>query len=520
MVTRERVALMAAALALACGGPRVSARRIDAGEDEPPADVGSALPRDAAGQRNQGASVPDATRAPEPDAIPPDSAPPEDSSPPDASTPPDASAPPPPPDAEATPADARPVLPAAAIPAPWTSEDVGLVGIAGGAGQTPGTYQVRGSGADIWGTVDAFHLLHRPVKGDVEIVARLVSQEYVHTDAKAGLMLRESTAPDARNAFMAVLPAKSGGLGKGSRLQFRDKRTDLLTGFVDLASARPPLPDAAPLWLRLVRQGARLTGYVSADGVAWVEDGSVMMPTLPDELLGGLAVCAHGDGDANLAVFDGVRVTAISDAAWAHDQVGMLGGYAAGGPARFTIEGAGAGPAGKADGVSFVHRREQQVGDVELSARITALSQAGSGTARAGLMLRSGLSPDARMLALVVELGPKGQRYSLVKRAYDGAAVTITSMAISAPSPSLQPVWLKLTRVGNGFLGQVSAGSDRNGPFVTVAQVSGFIIPANALVGVAAAAGSDDAVSAATIEDFALAIPPAPTMPPPVDGGP
>lgn len=108
----------------------------------------------------------------------------------------------------------------------------------------------------------------------------------------------------------------------------------------------------------------------------------------------------------------------------------------------------------------------------------------------------------------------------MVKRAYDGAAVTSTSMSISAPSHSLQPVWLKLTRIGNGFLGQVSAGADRHGPFVTVAQASGFIIPANALVGVVAAAGSDDAVSAVTIEDLALAIPPPPTMPPPDDGGP
>src|SRR5882757_10200546 len=32
--------------------------------------------------------------------------------------------------------DGRPVLPAAAIPAPWVSEDIGMVGVAGGAGRT------------------------------------------------------------------------------------------------------------------------------------------------------------------------------------------------------------------------------------------------------------------------------------------------------------------------------------------------------------------------------------------------
>jgi hypothetical protein len=193
---------LALSLGLACSGPRAVLRKVDAGYEEPTDDVSAPLPRDAA-------------------------------SPPDAETTPDG---------EATPVDARPGLPAAAIPAPWISEDVGAVGMAGGSGQTEGTYQVRGSGADIWGTADAFRFVHRPVSGDVEIVARLVSQEIPNADAKAGLMLRESTAPDARNAYMAVLPARSPTSGKGSRLQYRDKRTDLLTGFVDL----PPPVDGGP----------------------------------------------------------------------------------------------------------------------------------------------------------------------------------------------------------------------------------------------------------------------------------
>jgi len=118
----------------------------------------------------------------------------------------------------------------------------------------------------------------------------------------------------------------------------------------------------------------------------------------------------------------------------------------------------------------------------------------------------------------VVELGPKGQRVSIIKRAYDGAAVTTTGTDNAAGS-TLQSVWLRLTRVGNDFVGQVNLGADRRGPFTTAAQVSALVIPANAFVGVVAASGSAEASSAATLENVTIAIPKAPTTPPPGDAG-
>ncbi|HXD73022.1 MAG TPA: hypothetical protein VN628_04770, partial [Vicinamibacterales bacterium] len=41
------------------------------------------------------------------------------------------------------------------VPDPWNSIDVGTVGLAGSAGYENGTFTVKGSGADIWGTADA-----------------------------------------------------------------------------------------------------------------------------------------------------------------------------------------------------------------------------------------------------------------------------------------------------------------------------------------------------------------------------
>ena len=45
----------------------------------------------------------------------------------------------------------------ASVPAPWASTDIGAVGLAGSAAENGGQFAVYGSGADIWGSADAFH---------------------------------------------------------------------------------------------------------------------------------------------------------------------------------------------------------------------------------------------------------------------------------------------------------------------------------------------------------------------------
>ena len=52
------------------------------------------------------------------------------------------------------------------LPAPWTDQDVGAVGIAGSAAFGNGNFTVKGAGADIWGNADAFHYVYQPLSGD------------------------------------------------------------------------------------------------------------------------------------------------------------------------------------------------------------------------------------------------------------------------------------------------------------------------------------------------------------------
>src|SRR5207248_11595377 len=58
-----------------------------------------------------------------------------------------------------------------ALPAPWTHQDVGSTGQAGSAAYGAGTFTVRGAGADIWGTNDAFQYVNQEVRSDGLMVA-------------------------------------------------------------------------------------------------------------------------------------------------------------------------------------------------------------------------------------------------------------------------------------------------------------------------------------------------------------
>src|SRR5262249_59990003 len=98
----------------------------------------------------------------------------------------------------------------AGVPAPWPSRDIGAVGLAGSASYAAGVFTIAGAGADIWGAADAFQFVSQTVSGDIDIVARVLSLSNTHPKAKAGVMLRESDAPDAANVILDVKPARGG----------------------------------------------------------------------------------------------------------------------------------------------------------------------------------------------------------------------------------------------------------------------------------------------------------------------
>ena len=180
------------------------------------------------------------------------------------------------------------------LPTQWASQDVGGVALAGSAGEAGGTYTVTGSGADIWGTADAFHYAYRSLTGDGEIVARVASVQNTDPWAKAGVMMRGSLDASSAHAALFVSP------GRG--VAFQRRVTD---GAVSTHTSGGDL--TAPRWVRLVRTGNAITASASSDGAAWTVVGTDAIG-VGETIYVGLAVSSHDDTRLCTATFDGVAV--------------------------------------------------------------------------------------------------------------------------------------------------------------------------------------------------------------------
>lgn len=182
------------------------------------------------------------------------------------------------------------------LPPPWTSDDVGMVGVEGSASESGGTWSLTGSGLNIANRSDAFHFASRTLDGDGEIIARVASVQNSSAWSQAGIMLRAGTASGAAHAFVAVTPTRGVIVKQRSTAGAKTRSITGPTG-------------GAPRWLRLVRAGDQITAATSADGTNW-STAAVLTVTLPDEALVGLAVTSRVDGTLCQAVFDNVAVTA------------------------------------------------------------------------------------------------------------------------------------------------------------------------------------------------------------------
>jgi regulation of enolase protein 1 (concanavalin A-like superfamily) len=185
--------------------------------------------------------------------------------------------------------------PSTALPADWGQSDIGAVPFAGSATYTNETFSVTGSGADIWGTADAFHYAYRTLTGDGTIAARVASiPQGVNSWVKAGVMIRASLAADSPHAFMLASAAK------GVAFQRRALAGDVSTSTAGTFSA-------APRWLKLQRNGNLFSAYESADGVNWTLVGTESI-TMGTTVYVGLTVTSHTTGASATCTFDGVVI--------------------------------------------------------------------------------------------------------------------------------------------------------------------------------------------------------------------
>ncbi|HEY0548874.1 MAG TPA: DUF1349 domain-containing protein, partial [Verrucomicrobiae bacterium] len=185
---------------------------------------------------------------------------------------------------------------APSLPSPWNTADIGSVGAAGLASYTSGAFDVVGSGADIWGTADEFRYVYQSSSGDCSVSAKVNQVSNTDIWAKAGVMIRESTAAGSIQASVVVTP--------GSGVSFQ-RRTS--TGGTSVSTIQAGI--TAPRWVRLTRTGSSFAAYYSTDGVTWTQLGTAQTITMASGATIGLAVTSHNDGNLCTANFSSVTAT-------------------------------------------------------------------------------------------------------------------------------------------------------------------------------------------------------------------
>ncbi|MFI9827499.1 alginate lyase family protein [Streptomyces sp. NPDC051913] len=201
-------------------------------------------------------------------------------------------------------------------PAPWTYGDLGdpvlddrafgTLGVAavvtpGSTSYADGTFTVRGAGTDL--TVNSQGMtgqfVRRPVTGDCEVTARLVSRGGATAD-RVGLLMAKSLSPFDQAAGAIVTG--------GTTAQLMLRKT-VAGGSVFSGTTTVPLP----LLLRLKRTGTAFAAAVSTDdGATWTDLAAGEIPGFGDAPFHvGLVVCSRSPLVRCTTEFEEVIVTSL-----------------------------------------------------------------------------------------------------------------------------------------------------------------------------------------------------------------
>ncbi len=179
---------------------------------------------------------------------------------------------------------------AGALPAGWSDQDIGSVGLAGSASCCGSSFVMHGGGADIWNTADAFNFAGATLAGDSSIVTRVDEVQETDGWAKGGVMYRNDNTAGSMFVDMIVSAAN------GASLQWRSAAGGGCSS-INIAGVAPPA------WVMLARSGNTFTASYSPDGATWTAAGSTTV-AMTGTALAGLAVTAHNNSALCLAAFD------------------------------------------------------------------------------------------------------------------------------------------------------------------------------------------------------------------------
>ena len=376
------------------------------------------------------------------------------------------------------------VVSAQTLPSGWTVSDVGSPAIPGYGTYSNQTFTVSGAGAKgIGATSDQFTLAHQSLTGDGIIIARVASLQNAPPNAQVGIMLRDSL--DARSKFVAFL------LSKTNELMFK-RRTSLGGSTANTKAG----PRTAPVWLKLQRQATTITASWSNDGSTWTVYGSAAA-AMGSVVYAGLAVTSYTDVAAAQAAFTNVQITSAAQTGgplpngWASEDVGAPGkaGSATYSDGTFAVTGGGTDIAGTWDEFHYAYITADD--DVDIIARLRAI---GSEGAKAGLMVRDGLTPNGAHASMFY-IDSQGTAFQ--RRPTPGGSTVTTSWTAGAA-----PIWLKLA-VRSGV---VTGYRSNDGVTWTSAGTQTLTLPSPFYIGLAVSSRNDSTTVITNIDNVRVQV--------------
>jgi len=315
------------------------------------------------------------------------------------------------------------------LPSNVSNQDVGTVQTAGTSTYTNGVFTVTGSGSVIGATADSFQYAYSLVSSDGDYITRVTSGQA----NQQGLMIRASLAT---NSAMAIVMFDKGmGLARFAQRG----ATGGTAVYTNGATA------TAPLWLRLNKSGATVTGYSSVDGINWTKIASASV-TYGTQFYVGFAVTNRSATLAS-AKFDsymGVPTTVnqLPTTLTSLD----IGAVSTAGSATYVngtydIFGSGSVIGSTADSFQFTYATMSTDGDYIAQ----VLNQ---DAVMEGLMIRSSLNANSAMA--VVMLNTALARFAGRPNAGNTAVFT------NGQAVTTNPIWLRLNKTGTLVTGYAS----------------------------------------------------------------
>lgn len=322
----------------------------------------------------------------------------------------------------------------------------------GSESTSSGDLTVQAKGGAVGGTADHFRFIEKPVTGDQETSVEVLSQSPQQPRPQAGIMVRQSTAPNS--PFYAIF-AYPNNLNEGNPqpdVVFK-YRSCFGCAMVELTKWYPA---PQPVSFMLQRAGNLFSAGISFDGgtTYTLVPGSTADLDLPATTLTGLMASSSSttttatDTFTNLSVGAPLTTTLKPQApdhpcpqSWTCQDIGNPSprGDTTGSGSSYTLYGSGTGIGSASDSFHFVSQPVS--GNQAISARVAAQSGAPA-TAQEGLMMRESNAPTAPYYAAL--LNPGGST-TVSWRTYDGVVQRTTLPVPSAASP----VYLKIVRYGD-----------------------------------------------------------------------